>query len=112
MKRIIRVNELVKRELSEQLHTCYKGEAVHITITQVEVAPNLRDAQVYFSVLEGEVKKAQRFLEKIKSKLRRSLGKRVILKYLPSLHFVHDPSIERGTSVVQLLEDLEREEGG
>ena len=111
-QRLVRVNELVKREISDVLHTRFQTEAVYITITEVEVFPDLRNARVYFSVLgsEDERERAERFLSGHAPEIRRQIGKRIILKYLPALEFISDHSIERGTRLNALLDDLAPED--
>jgi len=53
--RTVRVNELVQREISEILRRNYQSEAVTLTVTEVRVSPDLRDARVFVSVLgDGE----------------------------------------------------------
>ncbi len=107
-QRLVRVNELVKREISDVLHTRFQTESVYITITEVEVSPDLRQARVYYSVLgrEDERQRAERFLSGACPEIRRQIGKRIILKYLPALEFISDHSIERGTRLNALLDDL------
>ena len=63
-QRVVRVNELVNREISDVLHTRFQTEAVYITITEVEVSPDLRHARVYYSVIgkEDEIQRADQFL--------------------------------------------------
>jgi ribosome-binding factor A len=53
--RNLRVSELIKREISDILHTHMRAEAVMITITGVDVSPDHRNAEVFFSVLGDEV---------------------------------------------------------
>ena len=112
-QRNIRVNELLKREISDILHTRYRSEAVYITVTGVEVASDLRRARVFFSVLgdTNRVRESQTWLDENRSEIRRFLGKRVVLKYLPHLTFHNDPSIERGVNLIHLLDELEDDEG-
>jgi ribosome-binding factor A len=107
-QRIVRVNELVKREISDVLHTRFQTEAVYITITEVEVSPDLRHSRVYYSVLGkvDERQRAERFLSSHAPEIRRQIGKRIILKYLPALEFISDHSIERGTRLNAILDDL------
>ncbi|HYP16009.1 MAG TPA: ribosome-binding factor A, partial [Opitutus sp.] len=52
--RTLRVNELLQRELSDILRKRYQSESVAITITEVRVAPDLRDARVFVSVVGSE----------------------------------------------------------
>ncbi len=108
-----RVNELVKREVSDILHTRYQSDAVNITITEVVVSPDLRGARVFYSILgdEGNAYLAEKFFAARHRDIRQELGKRIVLKYLPRLRFEHDDSIARGTSVLQILDELDAEEG-
>ena len=50
-QRVVRVNELVKREISHVLHTRHRAESVHISILGVDVSPNLRKAKVFAAVV-------------------------------------------------------------
>ncbi len=111
-QRTVRVNELVKREISDILHTRYRSESVYITITDVEVAPDLRRARVFYSVIgdESRVRESQAWLDDNRDEIRHFLGRRVVLKFLPRLSFHNDPSIERGMNLISLLDELEEEE--
>ncbi len=108
-QRTIRVNELMKREVSELLHTRFRGEAVLITILDVSTSPDLRNARVYYSVLgkEDAVSAARRFFRTRSGEIRSHVAKKVILKYFPILEFVYDPSIQRGMEVTRILDELE-----
>lgn len=111
-QRVVRVNELVKREISDVLHTRFQTEAVYITITEVEVSPDLRHARVYYSVIgkEDEIQRADQFLSGHAPEIRHQIGKKIVLKYLPALEFISDHSIERGTRLNALLDDLVKED--
>lgn len=111
-QRSIRVNELIKRELSKQLHTRFQAEAVTITITNVDISPDLRQGRVYYSVLGDalQVREAGRFFSKHKESIRRTLGKAIVLKYLPHLSFIYDPGLEHSARIGKLLDELEVEE--
>ena len=107
--RSIRVNELVKREISQVLHTDYKDESVAVTITEVWVAPDLRRAKIFYSVLGDAVAitNAKLFFSKNAKLLRYKISKNIVLKYLPKLRFCYDDSIKRGNRVIELLDDLD-----
>lgn len=110
-QRNVRVNELIKREISEVLHTRYQQESVYITITEVSVTPDHRKADVFFSVI-GDKERARvslRWLQKHNREIRHQVGKRIILKHLPHLQFQFDPSIERGSQILEILDELEEE---
>ena len=107
-QRARRVNELIKQAISTILHTDYRAESVHITLTEVVVSPDLRQATVFYSVLGDNLRQRETdfFLNKIKSSLRRRLGQAIILKYLPNLKFIYDPGIERSFQLMKLLDEL------
>lgn len=111
-QRTLRVNELILREINDLLRTFYKGEAVAITAFEVDVAPDLRQGRVYYSVLGGAVNEAEarRFFQQRGRQIRKQVGQRVTLKYLPHLTFIHDDSMERGARTLALLEELREEE--
>lgn len=113
MSRSVRVNELVKREISQILHTDYREQAVAVTITEVDVAPDLRVAHVYYSVLgdEAAARAAEKFLNAKGKELRHKVARVVILKYFPHFKFFRDNSLERGNRVVDLLNEIAAEDG-
>ena len=114
--RLARVNELVKREIGNYLKTRYRSESVCWTITSVDVAPDLRNATVGYSVLGDEMKsrEAQAFFRKHAGEIRKEVSTHVVLKYSPKLQFVRDHGIERGNRVMEILDELEagEPEGG
>src|SRR5258708_8624227 len=99
--RSLRVNELIQRELSAVLHTHYQTEAAAITITSVDIAPDLHDGRVYFSVIGSEefAEAKKRWLRKIGGDLQQEVSRRVTLKYLPKLRFIADGSTARGVKI-------------
>ncbi|MDX2111752.1 MAG: 30S ribosome-binding factor RbfA [Verrucomicrobiota bacterium] len=106
--RVVRVNELVKREISQILHTKFQSETVYITIREVETEPDLRSARIHYNVLGDDKQKiaAMHFFTKMHTEIRRMLSHRVTFKFLPHLHFIIDQSTERGVRINQLLDDL------
>ncbi len=108
-KRITRVNELLQREVSEQLHQRYRGDATPITISSVDTSPDLRSAKVYYSVIGDEetICKAEALFRRIGKDLQHQVRRRVILKYFPNFEFCYDPSMERGAHILDLLDQLE-----
>lgn len=110
-KRIQRVNELLQRELSEQLRRHYGREAVNVTISGVETTPDLRQARVFYSVLGGGGAEAEAcaLFERIGGDLSRRASRRIILKYFPRLEFVHDPSLRRGAEILEIIEEIDHD---
>ena len=110
-KRSIRVNELIKREISQILHTAYRSEAVCITITEVQTAPDMKTGRVYYSVIgdENVILKAQEFFKQNAGSISARAGKHIVLKYFPKLRYTYDEAYERGIKTMQLLDKLEEE---
>ena len=104
-----RVNELVRREISDYLHVRYRTESTCVTILAARISPDLRNGTVAYSVLgdENQIDQAKRFFRAKGGEIQKALSKRVVLKYLPKLSFVHDDSIEKGNQVLRLLDGLE-----
>lgn len=80
-----------------------------ITITDVDISPDLRTGVVYYSVLGGkeDSNNARRLFKRIAGPLRQAAIKHVLIKYTPFLKFVEDKSMARGTRMVELLDDIE-----
>ena len=107
--RTLRVNELVQREISDILRKRYQSEAVALTITEVRVAPDLRDARVFVSVV-GSKELAEEKLAWIRGKaseIREEVARRIVLKYLPKFEYVLDKSAARGARIMQVLDEIE-----
>jgi len=106
--RTLRVNELIQRELSEILRKRYQSETVAVTITEVRVAPDLRDARVFVSVVgsEDEGERKLRWMRAHARELRTELGRRIVLKFLPRFEYVADHSVEQGTRILKVLDEI------
>ena len=112
--RLVRVNELLKREIAEDLYRNFSMsdfDAASLTVTRVECTPDLRDANVFVSIFghEEERNKMISYLNRHRQEIVRLMIKRVKLKYTPRLHFVHDESLEGGDHILSLLAEMERE---
>jgi ribosome-binding factor A len=110
--RIIRVNELLKREISNDIVRLFSNghfDTGSITVTRVETAPDLRDAAVYISIFghEEERMKMIRFLNKRRKDVQARMNKNVQIKYTPRLNFKLDTSLESGDRVLGILSELD-----
>src|SRR5215213_6570660 len=107
--RLDRVNEVLKRELSELIQREITFPAKLVTVQQVDVTPNLKQAHVYVSMIgsDDEQRASMAQLHGHRSILQNELSKRVVLKYTPHLHFRLDESVERGTRILGILEQLD-----
>jgi ribosome-binding factor A len=103
-----RVNELLKRELSVIVARELNFEGALVTINQVDVTPDLKNAHVFVSVLGAEA--GAGVIEKLgahRAVLQAELGRHLTMKYTPHLSFHLDDSIARGTRVIQILQEIE-----
>jgi ribosome-binding factor A len=112
--RLVRVNELLKREIAEDIQRNYSMsdfDSGSLTVTRVECTPDLRDANVFVSIFghENEREKMIDYLNRHRQEIVRLMVKRVKLKYTPRLHFVLDESIEGGDNILSILAEMERE---
>jgi ribosome-binding factor A len=106
--RKLRVNELLKRELSIIVTREITFEGALVTINQVDVTPDLKSAHVYVSVLgPGSGRDVIAQLDAHRVQLQTELARHVVLKYTPHLIFHLDDSIERGARVFEILQEIE-----
>lgn len=111
-KRTVRVNELVKREVAGILRNDHREEMATTTIVDVEISPDLRNGRVFYSVLGGPAERieAENFFYRNARSIRQKIGSRIRLKYTPLLSYHADDSIERGSGVLRILDELEEED--
>jgi ribosome-binding factor A len=110
--RTLRVNELIQRELSAILRQRHQSEAVAVTITEIRVSPDLRDARVFVSVIGSDAfaEEKLRWLRRISNELRTELGHRIVLKYMPRFNYVLDRSTVQSVRILQALDEIEAKE--
>jgi ribosome-binding factor A len=108
-ERTARLDELLREEISAVLARDVDDPRIgFVTITDVEVAPDLRHAKVWVSVIgsDEERKVTLRALNRAMPFVRQRLGK-LRLKRIPELHVKLDTTAERGTRLLRILDDLE-----
>lgn len=106
--RMLRVNELVKRELSERIERDIAAEAKGlVTVTAVKVAPDLRSAHVMVSVLGAKEETVLEMLERDRADLQRALARNTSLKYTPILDFRIDRSLQKADEVLDIIDELD-----
>jgi len=113
--RQLRLGELLREEISEIIRGQLRDPRLgFVSITEVEVAPDLQQALVRVSVL-GEAAEQESSMEALESAagyIRGELGKALRLRRVPQLSFRLDRSLERGARILELLERVKREESG
>ncbi|MBW4637003.1 MAG: 30S ribosome-binding factor RbfA [Gloeocapsa sp. UFS-A4-WI-NPMV-4B04] len=110
-RRVSRVAELIKREVSQMLLQDIKDDRVGagmVSVTDVDVSGDLQHAKIYVSIY-GTDEARQQIMAGLKSAtgyIRSELGHRIRLRRTPEVIFQEDRSIERGTKVLSLLNQL------
>jgi len=107
-----RVASVIKEELSRLLiQGIQDSSSGLITVTRVEMTPDLRTAHIYFSIFGGREKEATlQLLEKKKGFLRKSIASKVKLKYNPMLIFSFDLSLDYEARIDKILENMKKNE--
>ncbi len=103
----------MKQEIADILMRKIKDPRIgFVTVTDVDVADDIRNATVYVSVYGSDADK-QNSLKGLRSAapfIRTELGKRMRVRYLPELLFRFDASVERGAHIMELLREIEEKE--
>jgi len=114
-KRSKRVGDLIKEIISETIITKIKDPRISfITITDVELADNLRLAKVFFSAI-GNDQERKELLLGLKSAtgfIKKELGFKLKLKYSPDIIFEYDDSWEYGNRIDQIMNRLKKDREG
>ena len=113
-RRVERVAALIRREMSQLLINGIRDERIHlgmVTITNVEVSGDLQHCKIFVSIYGEESHKntVMSCLSAASGFLRGELGRNLQLRRAPEITFQLDRGIEKGTSVLNILERLERE---
>jgi len=113
-KRTDRVNALLQRELGQLISEELNDPRIPFaTVTAVETTPDLRSARVHVSVLgdEEQGRTAMAALEGAAHYLRKELGRRTELRYVPELTFEEDRSAAKAARISALLREAKKENG-
>ena len=114
--RIERVNNLIRREVSQLIQQELRDPRLDsfIAVTEVSTSPDLKFAKIFVSSMSGkqEEEKILSVLSTASGFLRSELAKRVRMRYIPELSFHWDDSIEHGDHILRLIDELHKEEDG
>ena len=105
-QRIDRISEEVRREVDAIIRDELHDPRISGTfsVTRTDVTGDLRYAKIYISVLEDDKRDdLMAALKNAKGYIRRSLSKRMIIRYTPELTFVSDKNIEYGVHIAKVL---------
>ena len=112
--RLKRVAEQIQEEISSLLLKGTKDPRIgFVTITGVEISPDMSRAYVHFCTT-GQAAEKEASLEGLQSAasfLRRAIGKRLRLRSIPELQFKYDNSLDQGDRIERLLDEIHEQEG-
>jgi ribosome-binding factor A len=101
-----KLNERVRAVVAEVLHEEVADPRLEfVTVTSVEVSPDLRHADIYV-IAHGDEERYRTALDGLASasnRIRASLGRRVSMKYVPELRFLIDPSVDAGMRMSEVI---------
>ena len=109
-QRQLRVGELIKQSLGQIF---LRGEAKvpsletkNITVTEVRMSPDLKNAKAYVIPLGGkDTEKAVSTLTEFSHLIRKALSKKIDMKFLPRVYFVGDKSFDYAAKIEKLIQE-------
>lgn len=112
-KRKDRVGDQIKKEVSQIIQRELKDPGIgFVTVTGVELSPDLKNARIFYSVLGDEQKrqKSDQALQRAVFFIQHEIGRKMRLKYTPKIKFVYDHSLEKGARIEKALEKIRSSE--
>lgn len=109
--RLNRINDEVLKELSSVVRDIKdpRVSQAFVSITGVDVSPDLKFAKVFYSTLSGDEKEVQKGLISSSGFVRKQIAQRLNLRVTPEFKFIRDTSIEKGVHITKLLKQVEKE---
>jgi ribosome-binding factor A len=110
-----RVASLIKEEIGGYFIREYRDPSYgFITVTDVQVTPDLRIAKIFVSIMGTEKVKETTFrmLKDQKPAIRAFIGSHVRLKFTPSVQLYIDDTLDRAEKIDRLIRQIHKEEGG
>ncbi len=112
-QRIKRVNSLLRVVISEVIKKNVKNPNISelLSVTQVEITPDLHDAKVFISVIGTEEEKIQTIaaLNQSAGFISVNASKKVKMRYFPTLGFAIDTAVEKHMQIEKILTDINKE---
>ena len=109
-QRQLRVGELIKQNLGQIFlrdeAKVPSLETKNITVTEVRMSPDLKNARAYVIPLGGrDIEKTVSILTEFQYLIRKALSKKIEMKFLPKVHFVGDKSFDYAAKIEKLIQD-------
>lgn len=111
MARLEKITQALKKEISNIIHDELKDPRLgFVTVTRVELTPDLRNAKIFFSVLGNskDYKKTKDALDSASGFIRREISQRIRLRFTPEIIFKEDRSTEYSVRIQEVLEEINK----
>ena len=111
-RRAVRVGDHILKEIAVLLlHKVRDPRVQGVTITGIRLSDDLKQARVFYSVMgeESRISTAQAGLDSAKGFIKKEIGMRLSLRYVPEMTFVHDSSLESASHMEKVFEELRKE---
>jgi ribosome-binding factor A len=110
--RAARVREAIKEVLASEIERLKDPGIGFVTITDVDMSPDLRNATVFYTVYGGDVDRAatRDGLRRATKHLRTAVAHEVRLRFAPTIEFAEDPVPERTQRIEQILAEISHDD--
>ena len=111
--RVEKLQELIKQEVGKMLLKEIKDPRIgFVTVTEVEMASDLHEAKIFVSIMgtEENIKETLKGLRSALGFIRREIGKRIRMRYVPKFSFALDTSLNYSEHIQKILLDINKSE--
>jgi ribosome-binding factor A len=108
-KRPAKVGDQILKEIADLLVRRVNDPRVSgVTLTGIHLSNDLRHSRVYYSLIgdREDIRKTQAGLDSAKGFIKREIGHRMDIKYIPDIVFEHDPTLEKGDDLERLFQKI------
>lgn len=111
--RLERLAELIREIASEIFRDMKDPRIGFVTITNVKVSADLRHAKIYVSIMGSGEEQAQtmKVLNNARGFIRKEIGSRIRLRYIPEFMIIHDESLEESAKVLEIINRVTKGDG-
>ena len=108
MSRMHKIEDLLQKEIANIVITRIDNQDIKntVTITDIKVSKDIRNAIVYFTTLKSDYKKIEKMMKILKPTIKFHLSKNIHLKRIPDLKFIFDDTVLKGQKINKLLDSL------
>ncbi len=108
MSRMHKIEDLLQKEIANIVVTRIDNPDIKntVTITDIKVSKDIRNAIVYFTTLKVDYKKVEKMMNTLKPTIKFHLSKNIHLKRIPDLKFIFDDTVLKGQKINKLLDSL------